>query len=145
MLLQIILWISGTALQHSQTYLVQTITSWKPMQTTAKKSSKFTKKITHLDDMMVHNLVKYLVQTRLRFRLLDIKRTNFKSGSCPNDLLEICYFYISQTKSSLDKIFFKLCIIISSICVIFLVNLDDYFVMVCTGFYEVVLYTRYVP
>ena len=31
-----------------------------------KKSSKFTKKITHVDDMMIHNLVKYRVQTRLR-------------------------------------------------------------------------------
>ena len=72
-----------------------------------KKSSKFTQKITHLDDMMVHNLVKYFVQTRLRLRLLDIKRINFKPESCPNDLLEICYFYISQTKSSLNKIFYK--------------------------------------
>jgi len=33
------------------------------MQTTAKKSYKFNKKITHVDDMMIHNLVKYLVQT----------------------------------------------------------------------------------
>ena len=39
--------------------------------------------------MMIHNLVKYFVQ------------------SCPDDLLEICYFYISQTTSSLDKIFYK--------------------------------------
>ena len=43
-----------------------------PMATTlneltmAKKSFKFTKKITHVDDMMIHNLVKYLVQTRFR-------------------------------------------------------------------------------
>ena len=42
--------------------------------------------------MMIHNLLKYLVQTRLR--LWDIKIT-------------ICYFYISQTKSNLDKIFYK--------------------------------------
>ena len=28
-----------------------------------KKSSKFTKKITHVDDMMIHNLIKYLIQT----------------------------------------------------------------------------------
>ena len=88
-----------------RSYLVQTTTSWKPVQTTAKKSSKFTKKITHLDDMIIHNLVKYFVQTRLC--LWDIKRTNFKPGSCPDDLLEICYFYISQTKLSLDKIFYK--------------------------------------
>ena len=75
------------------------------MQTTAKKSSKFMKKITHIDDMMIHNLVKYLVQTRLR--LLDIKITIFKPESYPDDLLEICYFYMLQTKSSLNKIFYK--------------------------------------
>jgi hypothetical protein len=28
-----------------------------------KKSSKFTKKIIRVDDMMTHNLVKYLAQT----------------------------------------------------------------------------------
>ena len=71
----------------------------------AKKSFKFTQKITHVDDMMIHNLVKYLVQIRLRLR--DIKITIFKPESWPDDLLEICYFYISQTKSSLDMIFYK--------------------------------------
>ena len=64
---------------------VQTTTLWKPVQTTAKKSSKFTKKITHVDNMMLYNLVKYLVQTRLR--LWDIKITNFKTKNCPNDWL----------------------------------------------------------
>jgi len=49
---------------------VQTTVLWKPVQTTAKKSSKFTKKLS-------------------------------------DDLLEIYYFYISQTKLSLDKIFYK--------------------------------------
>jgi len=29
--------------------------------------------------------------------------------------------------------------------VIFLVNLDDFFAVVCTGFHEVVICTRYVP
>ena len=53
--------------------------------------------------MMIYSLVKYLVQTQLR--LQDIKITIFKPENYPNDLLEICYFYISQTKSSLDKIF----------------------------------------
>ena len=75
---------------HLGTYLVETTISWKLVQTTAKKSSKFTKKITHVDDMMIHNLVKYLVQARLHL------------------WLEICYFNISQTKSSLDKIFYKI-------------------------------------
>ena len=31
-----------------------------------KKSSKFTIKITHVDDMMIHNFVKYFVQPQLR-------------------------------------------------------------------------------
>ena len=55
---------------------------------------------------MIYNLVKYLVQTQLR--LWDIKISNFKLESYPCDLLKICYFYISQTKSSLDKIFYKI-------------------------------------
>ena len=69
------------------TYLVQTTTSWKPVQTTAKRSSKFIKKITHIDDMMIYNLVKYLIQTRLR--LWDIKITNNKSRSPPRDCLPL--------------------------------------------------------
>ena len=84
---------------------MQTIISWKLVQITVKKSSKFTKKITHVDNMMIYNLVKYLVQTRLH--LWDIKITNLKPESCPDDLLETCYFYISQTKSILNKIFYK--------------------------------------
>jgi len=89
--------------------------------------------------MMIHNLVKYL-------RLWAIKITNFKPESCPDDLLEICYFYISQTKSSLDKIFYKIVYHnIIYMCDFFLVNLDDFFAVVCTGFHEVVVCTRYVP
>ena len=56
--------------------------------------------------MMLYNLIKYLVQTRLR--LWDIKITIFKKENSPNDLLKIYYFYISQIKSCLDKIFYKL-------------------------------------
>ena len=48
------------------TYAMETSLLWKLVQTTAKRSSKFIKKITHADDMMIHNLVKYFVQTRLR-------------------------------------------------------------------------------
>ena len=113
------------------TYLVEIITSWKPVQTMAKKSSKFIKIITYIDDMMTHNLVKYLVQTRLR--LWDIKIINFKSESCPDDLLEICYFYIKQMKSNLDKIFYK---VVYHLHVWFLVNLDDFFTMTYTNLHE---------
>jgi hypothetical protein len=106
---------------------------WKPMQTTTK-SRLNSKKITYVDDMMIHSLVKYLIQTRLC--LWDIKITNFKPESCPDDSLEICYFYISQTKSSLDKILYK--VVYHHIIYIydFLVNLDNFFAVVCTGFHE---------
>ena len=65
------------------------------MQTTAKKLSKFTKKITHVDDMMIYNLVKYLVQTQLC--LWGIKITNFKLERCPGDLLEnLLFLYLTN-------------------------------------------------
>ena len=50
--------------------------------------------------------------------------------------LEICYFYISQIKLSLDKIFYN--VVYHHIIYIcdFLVNLDDFFTMVCTSFYK---------
>jgi len=83
---------------------------------------------------MIYNFIKYFVQTRLR--LWDIEITNFKSESCPNDLLEICYFYISQTKWSLDKIFYKIVYHHIIYMCDFLVNLDDFFVVVYMGFHE---------
>jgi hypothetical protein len=46
---------------------------WKPIS----PWSKFNKKITLVGDMMIHNLVKYLIQTRLH--LWDIKIINNKS------------------------------------------------------------------
>ena len=106
-----------------------------PCKSRQKSHLNSPKKNTHIDDMMIHNLVKYLVQTRLC--LWDIKITNFKPESCPDDLLEICYFYISHKWSWVwTRYFARLCIIISSTCVIFLVNLDDFFAVVYTGFYK---------
>ena len=81
------------------TYRVEITILWKFIEITAKKLSKFIKKITHVDDMIIHNLVKYLVQTWLR--LWDIKITIFKPESFPDNLLEICYFYIIQMELSL--------------------------------------------
>ena len=101
----------------------------------AKKSSKFTKKITHLDDMMVHNFIKYLIQTRLR--LWDIKRTNFFG--------EFVIFISHKRSRVWTKYFTKLFIIISYIYVIFLVNLDNFFGMVCTDFHKIIVCARYVP
>src|SRR6185312_9666104 len=92
---------------------MEIITFVKTVQTTAKRSSKFTKKITHVDDMMIHNLVKYLVQTRL-----CLWTTSW---------LEICSFYISQTKSSLDKIFYKVVYHHIIYMCDFFVNLDNFF------------------
>ena len=42
-------------------YLVETTAFVKTRANYGKKSSKFTQKITHVDDMMIHNLVKYSV------------------------------------------------------------------------------------
>jgi hypothetical protein len=88
---------------YMATYQVETTPSWKPVQTTAKKSIKFTKKITYVDDMMIHNLV----------------------------------IFISHKRSRVwTRYFTRLCIIISSTYVIFLLNLYDFFAMVCTDFHE---------
>ena len=54
------------AFYTENTYVVQTTVFVKIRANHDKKSSKFTKKITHVDDIMIHNLVKYLVQIRLR-------------------------------------------------------------------------------
>ena len=113
------------------------------MQTTAKKSSKFTKKITHVDDMMIHNLVKILVQTRLC--LWDIKITNFYKSSGHVSGLKFVILISHKQSRVWTKYFTRLYIIISSTCVIFSVNLDDFFAVVCTGFHEVMVCTRYVP
>jgi hypothetical protein len=53
-----------------------------------------------------------------------------------SDLLEIYYFYISQTNLSFDKIFYKVVYLhIISMCDFF-VNLDNFFVVVCTSFHK---------
>ena len=57
----------------------------------------------------------------------------------------ICYFCISQTKSSLNKIFYKIVYHHIIYMCDFLVNLDDFFVVVCTNFHEIMVSTRYVP
>ena len=69
--------------------------------------------------MMIHNFVKYFVQTL--------------------EILEILEIFISHKRSRVwTRYFTKLCIIVSSTCVLFLVNLDDLFAVVCTVFHEVV-------
>ena len=102
--------------------------SWKPVQTTAKKSSKFIKKITHIDDIMIHNLVKYLVQTL--FRLWDIKITNFYL----TNEVEFGQYILQDCASSYHlHVWF------------FWVNLDNFFAMICTNFHKIMVSTRYVP
>jgi hypothetical protein len=64
---------------------------WKHMQTMTKTSSKFTQKITHVDDMMIHNLVKYLVKIRLR--LWDINITKFCQNIWTTFWLETRLFF----------------------------------------------------
>ena len=68
---------------------------------------------------------------------MDLKDSAFR--------LEICYSYISQMKSILDKIFYK--VVYHHIIYIcdFLVNLDDFFAIICTSFHEIVISTKYIP
>jgi len=68
--------------------------------------------------------------------LWDIKITNLKPEGCPNDLLEIYYFYISQTKSSLNKIFYKIVYHHIIYMYDFLVNLYDFFIVIYTDFHK---------
>ena len=65
--------------------------------------------------MMIHNLVKYFVQTR-----------------------------ISQTKSSLDKIFYIIMYHHIIYMCDFFGKFRQFFAMVCTGFHKFVVCTRYV-
>jgi hypothetical protein len=103
------------------------------VQTTAKKSSKFTKK-NHIcrwyDDTQPCKIS--FVQTRLR--LWDIKITNFKSECCPDDLLEICKF-VKITNFKPQHIL-QGCVSSYHLHMSFFVNLDDFFTVVCTGFHE---------
>jgi hypothetical protein len=48
-----------------EAYHVETTTFVKTRANHSKKLSKF-KKFTHVDNIMIHNFVKYLVRTRLR-------------------------------------------------------------------------------
>jgi hypothetical protein len=47
-----------------ETHQAQNTTFVKIRANHGKKSSRFTKKVAQVDDMMIHNFVKYLVQTR---------------------------------------------------------------------------------
>jgi len=51
------------------------------------------------------------------------------------NLLEICYFYILQTNSNLNKIFHKI-MNIYIIYMFFFINLDNFFVIARMGFYK---------
>ena len=64
------------------------------------------------------------------------KNNKFLTNHLDSFWLEICYFYISQTKLSLDKIFYKVVYHHIIYMCDFLVNLDDFFAVVCTGFHE---------
>jgi len=98
-----------------------------------KKSSKFTKNHTSrwYDDTQP-----YKISCPTQIRLRDIKITNFKRESWLQDLLEIYYFYISQTSSSLNNIFYKFMYYHIIYMCDFLENLDDFFTVVCMDFHE---------
>ena len=95
-----------------------------------KKLSKFTKKISHIDDMMIHNFVKYLVQTQ--FRLWDIKITNHLDNLLAWNLL---FLYLTN-EVEFGQDILQGCVSSYHLHVCFFVNLDDYFAMIYTGFHK---------
>ena len=85
---------------------METSLLWKLVQTTAKGSSKFIKKnhtCRWYDDTQPCKISCPNSTLFVRY-----KNNKFQPRKLSDDLLEICYFYISQTKSSLDKIFYKI-------------------------------------
>jgi hypothetical protein len=76
---------------------------------------------------MIYNFVKYLVQTQIRLGGLKF-------------VIFISHKWIWFWK----RYFTRLCIIISSTCVIFLLNLGNFFSWFARVFTEVVVYNRYV-
>jgi hypothetical protein len=99
--------------------------SWKSVQTT--KKTRLNSPKNHMcrwyDDTQLCK-ISYPITP---LHLWNIKITNFKPETCPYDLLVICYFYISQTKSSFNKIFDKV-MYHHIICTCdFCVNFDDFF------------------
>ena len=71
-----------------------------------KSSCKFTQKIIHVDNMMIHNFAKIYSPNSISF--VRYKNNKFLINIWTAFWLEFCYFYISQIKSSLDKIFYKI-------------------------------------
>jgi len=65
---------------------VETTTFVKIRANYGKKTSKFTQKITHVYDMMIHDFVKYLLKTRLH--LLFLYLTN--EVEFGQDILQDC-------------------------------------------------------
>ena len=74
------------------------------------------------------------------------KNNKFQARKLSRWLVRNLLFFITHKRNRVwTRYFTRLCIIISSTCAIFLVNLDDFFAVVCTGFHEVVVCTRYIP
>ena len=106
--------------------------SWKSMQITVKNRLNSPKNHTYRwNDIQSCKIFYPNLTSFVRYKI-----TNFKLENCPDDLLEIYYFYMSQKSWVWTRYFTRLCIIILSTCVIFLVNFDDFSVMVCMGFHE---------
>jgi hypothetical protein len=72
-----------------------------------KKRLNFLKKIKHVDDIMTQSC---LISCQNSTLFVRYKITNFKSENCPDDLLEIRYFYISRTKSSFGQDILQSCV-----------------------------------
>ena len=65
------------------------------------------------------------------------KNNNFQTKKLSRWFVRnLLFLYLTNEVEFGQRYFTRLCIIISSTCVICLVNLDDFFTEVCTGFHE---------
>ena len=109
----------------------------------AKNSSKFIKTITHIDDMMIHNPVKYFFTNSTPF--VRYKNNKFLTNYLDNFLAWNLFFLYLTDKVEFGQDILQGYVSSYHLDMWFFFNLDDFFVMVCTSFHEVVVCTRYIP
>ena len=116
------------------TYLVETTTSWKPVQTMEKKWSKFTKNHTcrWYDDIQFCKISCPNLTSFVRYRNNKFLTNHLDCFLAWN----LLFLYLTNEIEFWIRYFIRLCIIISSTYLIFCVNLDYFFAVVCTDFHE---------
>ena len=114
--------------------------SWKLIQTSVKNSSKFTKNHTcrWYDDTQSCNISCPNSTSFVRY-----KNNKFQIWKLSRWFVRNLLFLYLTNEVEFGQDILQGCL--SSTCVIFLLNLDDFFYVICTDFHEFMVCTRYVP